>query len=80
MVFGKHHLFCGSGSRNGYRRYVGAVYRLTPRLWSPYRHFGLYIHNGGEGWFVRVDVSRGRYLGRCQVDLCLRGTWLPIPV
>ena len=50
-----------TGPALGYRRYVGAVYRLTPRLWSPYRHFGLYIHNGGEGWFVRVDVSRGRF-------------------
>ena len=27
-------VFCGPAL--GYRRYVGAVYRLTPRLWSPY--------------------------------------------
>ena len=25
-----------TGPALGYRRYVGAVYRLTPRLWSPY--------------------------------------------
>ena len=40
-------------------RFLGFVWRA--RCLSPYRHFGLYIHNGGEGWFVRVDVSRGRF-------------------
>ena len=27
--------------------------------------FNLWIAGSFQGWFVRVDVSRGRYLGRC---------------
>ena len=38
---------------------MGAVYRLTPRLWSPYRHFGLYIHNGWP--VVKVGLSAWMY-------------------